>query len=254
MKADPRASSDDPSIGLDIEGPGVTLARLIQATGHLVRILNAVERSVSGRERVSLDWVITGLRGGSAHIEAAPRPITPNAPIWIGRTVVKRVAEGVESIRRGSGKPRDFPDSAVEDVLGLVKMLDKRGITKVALRANNKPVAITRAIALNDAFATLDRLESEGAIEGRIETMSVHAQNWFNLYDTLTEAAVRCTYTEDLYDKVYAAFNKRALVWGTISRQPDGHAASIRVSDITVLPSDDDLQPIASSFGVLNNG
>lgn len=240
-----------PTIGLDIEGE-LSLKRLAEAASRLVRILDAVDREVLNRPRVSFDWVITGLESGSAHLTAAPRLLkNQQVPVNAAAMVVSTVYEGISSIRAGGPRPRSFPDSAVDEVLGLVELLEVEGIESIAIRADGKVVDVSKAIRTQLATEAAQKEASLGSVEGVIETLTIHGQNYFNLYDDLTGNAVKCYFADEQLEDVHAAFGKRVMVWGTMYTLPSGVRDNIRVREMHVFGDEVDLPRAGDVRGIL---
>lgn len=239
-------------VGLDLEGEGVSLRRLVEAASRLVRTLEALDRSVVGRSRVTLDWVLTGLSGGSAHLVARARPLSSNAPIWAGRQVVRTLQQGVDRMRAGRELPPHFPIEAKESLLELVRLTGRRGVTAVRLRTAGGEMRLDEAFshAVNITDAT--RQESYGSAEGIIEMMTTHTQNYFNLYDDLTGEPVRCYFPEEMFGAVHDSFRRRVQVVGLVTRGIDGRKESIRIDEIHVFPLDEELPSADDVIGMLN--
>lgn len=241
---------DTPEIGIDLEGPRVTLRHLIQVTSRFVRILESVDREVLHRQRASFEWVITDMSAGSAHVLARPNPLArAETPVWADLVIVQTLRAGVSALQEGAAPPQAFPRSAIDEVLSIVEMIND-DVTAINVRAGTAVIPISRATAMMTAIADSRREEGLGSVEGRVEMVTVHGQRYFNLYDELTGEPVRCYFGPQLLETVRASLNKRVLVYGFISNKISGGGRdSIRVLEIRPFPDDQLLPDIGAMRG-----
>jgi hypothetical protein len=77
----------------------------------------------------------------------------------------------------------------------------------------------------------LSQGEAVGAIEGQLDTISVHAQPFFTLYDALSGRGVRCYFSNDRRAQVIAALGKKVIAHGRLRREPNGAPREMRDLD-----------------------
>lgn len=66
------------------------------------------------------------------------------------------------------------------------------------------------------------RYGSVGAIEGQLDTISVHGRPYFTLYDAVTGRGVRCYFGDSRRAAVLAALGKKVIAHGRLRRDPGG--------------------------------
>ena len=68
-----------------------------------------------------------------------------------------------------------------------------------------------------------------GALEGRLETITIHGQNEFTIYDPLRRRGTRCICDADTLDAIRVLLGHRVLVYGDIGYNKGGEPIIIRV-------------------------
>lgn len=139
--------TENSTIGLDLSGSQIPLEELIQAADALLSILRDVDTQTTERAGGSLNWIVAGLRGGSAHLEIAPQPKDERTPFRAGRAVVRNVARGMALIAERAEKPAYFTDNAVRRAQQLRALIDGNGITGISIRIDGTAVEISREFA-----------------------------------------------------------------------------------------------------------
>ena len=67
-----------------------------------------------------------------------------------------------------------------------------------------------------------------GALEGRLETITIHGQNAFALCDPLRRRATRCIWDADTLDAIRGLLRHRVLVYGDIGYNKGGEPVTNR--------------------------
>lgn len=246
--------TETPTIGFDLSGPQIPLDQLLQAADALLSILREVDAQTTERAGGALNWVVAGLSGGSAHIEIAPQAKDERTPIWAGRTVVKNVGRGMALIAERAEKPAYFTDNALRKAQQLRSLVRGNGITRIELRVDGTAVEISHDLAAHAAELVEGKLETIGSVEGTLETISVHGQPYFNVFDAVTGRPIRCHFPQNMLERAKSALGKRVLVRGMIHAVPDGKRASMRAREVEVLPDGSELPTVEMMRGILNHG
>lgn len=250
--ADPK---ETPMIGLDLEGPRITLDRLIQAAEAVFDILRDVDTETTRRAGGSLEWVVEGLSGGSAHLEIAAQPKDEHVPPWAGREVVKNFGQGMALIASRAEKPPFFTDNALRKARLLTSLIGEQyGLDRLAVRVGSSRVELGREVGTHVTEVVDGTLRTIGSVEGTLDTVSLHGQSYFNVYDAVTGKAVRCTFPRGMLEPVRAALGKRVLVEGIIYSRRNDEVTSIRVEDLSMFPDEAELPTVEMMRGVLSNG
>ena len=82
---------------------------------------------------------------------------------------------------------------------------------------------------------------ASGALEGRLETIAIHGQNVFTIYDPLRRRGMRCIFDTDTFDDIRGLLGHRVLVYGDIGYDKGGEPITIRVERFQLLRARDEL-------------
>ena len=74
-----------------------------------------------------------------------------------------------------------------------------------------------------------------GALEGRLETITIHGQNAFRIYDPLRRRGTRCICDAEALDAIRGLLGHRVLVYGGIGYNKGGEPITIRVEQFQLL-------------------
>ena len=75
-----------------------------------------------------------------------------------------------------------------------------------------------------------------GALEGRLETITIHGQNVFTIYDPLRRRGTRCICDADTLDATQGLLGHRVLGYGDVGYNKGGEPIIIRVEQFQLLP------------------
>lgn len=218
----------------------VPLGSFLTAAQTFAELLEQLDRELSGRTQGSLDWVVADLELGSVTIvaEAQPRDDT----LDIAPLVTTRFVEGLALIERTAERPADFTDQMLSGCKKLVAVLNE-GVGRLVVRAAGKQAAISQHVAANVDILVGPRYVSLGAVEGTLETVSLHGRPTFNIYDRVHGRRVRCDFSLEILDRVKDALGQRVLVQGTIHSNARGEPLSVRVAALRRLPDQAERPP-----------
>lgn len=246
--------NDDPIIGLDLEGPRVTLDQLIEAAEAILTILRDVDTATTKRAGGAHEWVVRALAGGSAHLEVIPEPKDADVPFRVRHRVVQNVAKGMATIADRAEMPPFFSKRALEAARKLNSLVVDGGIHEVLLRVNGERIRVDRTLAKHVGDVVEGDLKTIGSIEGLLETISIHGQRYFNVYDEVTGRAMRCLFPERDQAKVSQALGKRVLVRGVLRSQRIGEFTSMKVESLETFPDPSELPTVEMMREILNHG
>ena len=80
-----------------------------------------------------------------------------------------------------------------------------------------------------------------GALEGRLETITIHGRNAFTIYDPLRRGGTRCICDLETLNDIGGLLGRRVLVYGDIGYNKGGEPITIRVEQFRLLRDRDDL-------------
>lgn len=215
-------------VGLTIDRDTITLNDLTEIVRAFTDYLTQVDLGASLTGRRTLDFRLVSLSYGSpVHLVAVAEPKEDS--VDTGPEVLAQAIKGIRTI--GAGRPVGFRDEALEELRTLAEY-GGNGTHGISIEA---PTLSLRAqvpkVVATQVERVLSQGEAIGAIEGQLDTISVHAQPFFTLYDALTGRGVRCYFTEDRRAKVIAALGKKVIAHGRLRRDSGGHPKELRDLD-----------------------
>ena len=80
-----------------------------------------------------------------------------------------------------------------------------------------------------------------GALEGRLETITIHGRNAFTIYDPLRRGGTRCICDLETLNDIRGLLGRRVLVYGDIGYNKGGEPITIRVEQFRLLRDREDL-------------
>jgi hypothetical protein len=244
-------------IELHLEGPRVSIRAFLEAARSLLTVVHEVGESVVGPSAKAINWYIAELHGNSAHL-IGKSEVKGQVRIQdddIDR-ILTQVEVGFDQLQSIAAIPAHFSDVALE-AAGKLGAFTGDGVSRIEIGLGSRKLEVTQHVQANVAEVTKEKLRSMGSIEGTIETLSVHGQKRFVLYDRQSGRAVRCTFDFDEHEIFDGLWNKRVLVRGIIWSRADGRPISIQVSkpgDIYTFPPDEELPTPSQVRGILGNG
>lgn len=252
--AAPGDSSDRRAFSIDVDGPRVSLHRLISTAESALTLLREVDVEITRRSGGALDWVVSDLQSGSVHLEAKPELKDPSLGSDAAFQVLAAVGEGLDLVEHEASRPPHFNDTALKSARELTGALREEGIARVRVRTNGRAVEISQRLAANVDELIKGKVKSIGSVEGRLETVSLHGSPYFNVYERLSGEGVRCYFSEEQLEKVKSALGERVRVSGVIWSRRTGEMVSIQVREVEIFPDESDLPPADAIRGILEHG
>lgn len=213
------------------EMSALTVAAVLQRS---IRVLQNLDRRISGRSGGTAEWVIAGLSEGSASFLLASRP-RPKVIEDVGSLAVYRFTGGITQIENTGGIPAYFSPDDVSSVRAIVREFGRDGVSGVLYGVDDgEPVQLTPT-----SKPELDRLIGKsyhafGSIEGRIELVSIQNRGRrFNITQDRTFRAVKCTLPEDVQSTVIHAMDdrRRVVATGLITYNSRDEAIALRLTE-----------------------
>lgn len=217
-------------IQLTIERDELSLSDLQTAVAAFAGILEELDVSTSPTGRRTLDFRLSHLSYSSPLVveaKAEPREdAADNGPI-----VATLAIRGIQEIEGGGGRPERFPYEALKNLRRLAAF-STNGTAAVSIRAPTlQLVAPVTSALVSQVERVLSQGDAIGAIEGQLDTVSVHGHPYFTLYDALTGRGVRCYFGDSRRAQVVAALGKRMIAHGRLRRDSTGAPREMRDID-----------------------
>lgn len=235
----------------EIDPDEITLGRLIRIEGIVSRLIREVTADALGPDAVT--WVVDSVSSGSPIVYALrPRAKHEGIAAEAVAVAVPAISQGIRSLDRHSIRPPYFTDEALERARDLARELGKdvRAV-RFYVDDGEPPATITPRLAANaEAVLHEESYESLGTVEGRLETLSIHDKQYFNVYDDLSGNKVECLFADSGIQpsEVGAAIGSRVAVFGLLTSRESGRVVRIRVRELEVFPTPEHL-PSADDIG-----
>lgn len=236
---------------------GVPFIAFIQAQEHFLELAAEVARERAGRgRREPVTWVVSGVKVGSVELLARPRSNRDDISDEILPQIVHTIADGLHKLQREPKRPPYFTDAALQSARALAEVLKDQPDTP---RIEDEDVVASIGVPMVkniDAILTRDEttLHSIGTVEGRLETLQLHAKRYFNLYDELTGDRIECHFGEridvaDIADAIKQG--GRVSVYGRMVLGRDGKVKKALAESLELLPDPTTLPKAADVRGIL---
>jgi len=220
------------------------------ALDGFVGMLNDVGLELSEHKLPKLSWEIADLSLSSAtiSIESAYKD---NADF--NNKIFNSAINGLESLEQKKIRPQYFNNDALEKVKQVTNIIgDKIPRINIYTDIPGQQFYITKSIAANTQ-AILEYIEFIGSVEGFLEVLYGHEGKapYFQIKDVISKAKVICYFPEEMLEQALKYFRKRVLVSGLIKCDIEGKPRTIKVRNIELIPSDENLPQPEDVRGIM---
>ena len=222
-------------ITVSVEGhtPDLLAQSFLDVMDRSLEILGDLDAGIAMRRRPTLRWVIAYMHIGSPAVmtlKALPPPTGKD----VSRDVVNRYVEGLELLTQGGRLPEFFSKDALTSAKRLADLT--RGNERVVIiRSPNRSVQVSQRISMNIDELIGGSYLSEGSVEGVMEMVTVHDNNYFRVYDAIQGWGVPCYFQREHIDEVRNALGKRVSITGRLHSDRLGRPETMQVSNIRIL-------------------
>lgn len=228
------------SLTITLSGDSIGLSDLTEALADFSTVLEEVEREVTGRR--AIEWKVIALERSSATVRVTP--VQPQADLFDQRsTVIAACVGGLERLVESADRPPHFSDRALRSAKNLAwRSRGEVSAVELVGALENQP---TRRVPLGaPIIAHVDEImgvsgRASGAIEGRLETITIHDQHAFTIYDPLRRRGTRCVCDAQVLEESRPLLGRRVLVYGDIGYNRAGDPNTIRVRRFEALRTRD---------------
>ena len=198
-----------------------SIGLLSKALEDIRRLLRDVDYAIYGPE-TRKDWRIVTLKSSAPTITIAPDREDTRA--------VSVIAEGLQLVTEGTDQPPErFTEPVFEDLKRMKRLFHGRESAKsISVLMDGRQMAhIGRDIAKQADRVLSAGHHNLGALQGRLEAINVHNALTATIWDRISGAPVRWTFTRGAMDEVKALLEKSVLVAGDIHYFSNGMPRSI---------------------------
>ena len=207
-----------------------------------LEVLRELDASVTGGK---FHWYYTYLEVGSG-ISTVAGELTEETMAAPAREDAEREIEslyvnGFTTLAASAHMPSGFTRRAAEAALRMVAVLSD-SVTQMATYAPDiGRVVVTERVAANLKELLGRGFTDVGAIEGKLETISLAGRPTFNVRDEVTGQSVVCALKIERLEEVKAALGRRVLVSGEVTYSKRGEPSE--VSPVEVIRLLDETEP-----------
>ena len=238
-------------LSISLKGDSIDLPDLAEALGEFTSVLGEVEREVTGRR--DIQWKVTALERASATVWVTPTQ--PRGTLLDQRVeVISALVGGLEGLVASPDRPRHFNDRALQSARRLARRRDGR-ITDVVLVGAFEDQPTIRVSLEMRMVLHIDEIlgisgHAAGALEGRLETITIHDQHAFTIYDSLRSRGTKCICDQETFNAIGTLLGERVLVYGQIGYSKAGEPTTIRVERFELLRDMDALPQVEEIKGL----
>jgi hypothetical protein len=163
-----------------------------------------------------------------------------------GALVISAALAGMEKIEKGGQWPDHFTENALLKAKEIVSIINGK-VDRISFFGNTGDgsvrVRVTQRVAANVDQLVGTSTTATGAIEGTLETITIHGGSAFNIYDVITARRIRCVCDRKTLNDLTTpdVIGKRILVDGEIKFNLHGQPVSIKVAQHRLLRDRKDL-------------
>ena len=245
------------SLSITLKGESIELSDLSGALVELATVLEEVDRQVTGQR--SIEWKIVELERSSATVGVAP--VYRQNQVFDQRAqVIAACVQGLEVLREQPKRPQHFSDRALKSAKSLARQINGE-VTGIVVIGTVEDEPVKRVSFGKRMAANVDEIigvsgHASGALEGRLETITIHDHNAFTIYDPLRRRGTRCICDAETLNEIRGLLGQRVLVYGQIGYTKGGEPITIRVEQFQLLrareelPQPHDLQGIFAESAI----
>lgn len=209
---------------------------LVTVLGCTLRLLSAVERDASPQGTPCSDWIVESASKNS------PIQLVLHGSLRQGKVPIHSVplvVDGLSKIEKRAVRPRHFSNEAMNAARSLVSRN-----TPFEYRYNGTSVRPTSKVLshVDTLMHYTSAYNADMAIDGRLDALYMHGDNpQFFVFDPLTDAGIRCYFSESDVDSVISLLRNRVRVYGDARFDKRDEVVSINVEWFERLPEEDEV-------------
>lgn len=233
-------------------GVGVAYGPALRAGNATHDLAREVGRSVADAGHDPFDWRLQGTSSnGVVTVLLDPHRGDTDVSVAAGDETVAAITSGMRLLESEPTRPDHFTDTALERARDLANLGVQLGT--LALGDDRSASPVTEAVAANVGHILSPAYQDEGTIEGTLESVNLHGERYFNVYDVLSGRRIKCTFARRIpVDRITDALERRVAVSGMVEHRPDGYPVRVIARGIEVFPPDDELPSYLDVHGILH--
>ncbi len=232
----------------------VRLSELINELQAVRVALKQTERLVTGQDESLVYYKVVDMSHSSpATIVLEAAAINPKVGKRIALATVQKFFKTLAKIDRTGRVPKDVDSNTLEAFKSLAAMTEKN-VARVTIINTQYEVSIDNTFKkkVENIIGTDEIIE--GSMDGVLEWINIHNTNHFHIYPSIGPKKVDCAFPNKLRGKVKRAIDCQVRVYGELRyKKRDNFAYAINVSDLDILPADNELPSLFDLRGIAPN-
>lgn len=228
----------EPNLAVRVEGePGSIPARaFLEVLRTSLELLDQLERAERLPSKLPGSWLIADLRTSSA-VATLRRPDAPQLQTHL------RLLEGIRQLHERQELPPYFSSDIAEGLVKIGKQARQPGVSGVSFQFPGSPESGPRTEHVSEAVVSNAQASVEGSeralgsVAGVLDVINLRrGAHVVSLYDDETRRAVRCTFSDSLFDTMKDALGHRVRALGEVTRNRQGQVLRVNIDRVELLP------------------
>ena len=200
-----------------------------------VTLLSKIARQIADEGQADIEWRITDASLNSPLSMTISGEVADEDASLVGKAI-EATTNGLRHLEEGSaGAPAYFGLPELDAAKRLVSP-QANGVARITLVPTTGPILSPTQRISAQATALLPKPHYElGSIEGHLDSISVHKQRVFSIWDSISGDRVECRFPDELFIQAREALRCRVSVSGKIFFNRTGAPVSISVTEIRKL-------------------
>lgn len=222
-----------------------SFSRVVRIEDDFHKVVSAVGGEVVRGVKANVDWLLdSASSNGVVVLNLTPRvygDATASTRTETSTRIVDAVVDGFIGLEQSADVPPPyFNDDALDAAVDLARAGQE--VRDLGIRNGHRQTALTDRTAVNARTLLAPLYRDFGTVEGTIESINVHKDRYFRLYDSLTGRGVRCNFGRRIELAELVPFlERRVAVRGLISYNRGGKPLQVRAESVTPFPPDDEI-------------
>lgn len=221
-----------------IDGPCFPIDKFQKALQSFSVILSEIDKELSDKDQVGVEWAITEVTQGSLVITAEGTIINENVESERPQEIIKIFESGLECIKKDN-YPRHFTAKALKNIKVFSKLISPKNFAEIEFYTRDWRFKITENIAENITTITQKCYKTYGSIEGELVSISIANRPKIGIRNVLDKKIVPCFFSSDkLFEQGKDALGERVYVFGLIRQHLHREKIDIQVEELKVFPNE----------------
>lgn len=238
----------------------VSVRQFIDTLRNFLSVLQEFDATVSGDRRGSMVWEVVSLRKDSPPVVG----VAPHQKLSLKRRNYPDYSEAIEKnfilgasiLSAGGERPAYVSDASLDKIKKLAKRALQLGPMSVYIEdgSNMEPQALITETTLHSVEQlTGVQYSAYSSVVGSLDSISVHRNMEFRIWDETTNKPVLCKFQERDLDRVKSLLQSRVTVTGFASYNNAGNPISVLVEELQPLkkrqlPTIDEMSGLVKDF------